>query len=451
MRVPATIAPAPAAGARRAVPAGPRGRLRARLPRDTPRRLTAALAGLVAVGILVGAVGFAGVHQRAGLIDGVTSRSGVLVVAAQDLYRALSDADATAASAFLSGGVEPSTHRDRYQRDVSQAAAALSVLAAGRSEDGDRDAAVATIAADFPVYTGLIETARSYNRQGLPVGAAYLREASGLMRLRMLPAAERLYRSVTGELHRDRGGAAGFPWLAVLLGLAAVAGLVAAQRWLTRRTQRVFNVGLLVATAAVAALTSWLVVSAVVAGDRLAASDRYGSAQVDRLVQARLTALQARADESLTLVARGGGAAFEKDYNSAMERLIGTDGQGGLLREAADKAADPATRVAAADAAGRARDWRTAHQGLRQLDNGGRYTEAVAAVVGDGAGTTTTIVNELDGILAHAIARDSDRFAVDARSAGRALSGVDLGVLVLAMLMVAGVAVGIQRRLAEYR
>lgn len=446
----ATLVSPPVTSVRRTGPAGLRGLIAGGL-RDTPRRLAAILAGLVVLGFVAGVVGFAGVRQRADLIDGVTSRSGVLVVAAQDLYRALSDADATAASAFLSGGVEPAAQRDRYTQGVADAAAALTVIAAGRSRDGARDGAVAVIAAELPVYTGLIETARAYNRQGLPVGAAYLREASGLMRQRMLPAAQQLYQSVSAELDRARGDGAGFPWIAVLLGLAAIAGLVRTQIWLTRRTNRVFNIGLVAATAAAVVLVGWLGVSAVVIGARLDASDRDGSAQVDRLVQARVAALQARADESLTLVARGAGADFEKDYTAVMSRLIGPDGHGGLLRDAADRAADEPTRAAADSAAGRARDWFAAHQKLRQLDDGGRYTEAVTAAVGSEPGATTSIFNDLDGTLAGAITRNSDRFEVDARSAGRGLSGVDVGVVVLAGLMVIGAAAGIQRRIAEYR
>ncbi|MBM0239138.1 hypothetical protein JNW88_21985 [Micromonospora sp. ATA32] len=198
----ATLVPPPVTDVRPTRLAGLRGRMVGGL-RDTPRRLAAVLAGLVALGFVVGVVGFTGVRQRADLIDGVTSRSGTLVVAAQDLYRALSDADATAASAFLSGGVEPAAQRDRYQNDVAEAAAALAVIAAGRSGDGARDGAVGVIAAELPVYTGLIETARAYNRQGLPVGAAYLREASGLMRQRMLrppsSSTSRSPRSWTGR------------------------------------------------------------------------------------------------------------------------------------------------------------------------------------------------------------------------------------------------------------
>ncbi|GAB3806842.1 hypothetical protein [Micromonospora zhanjiangensis] len=227
--------------------------------------------------------------------------------------------------------------------------------------------------------------------------------------------------------------------------------LVRAQRWLTRRTNRLFNVGLVIATAAAVLLVGWLGTAAAITATRLEASDRDGSAQVDRLVQARVAALQARADESLTLVARGAGGDFEKDYTTVMQRLAGPDGRGGLLKDAADNATDETTRAALRTATAQAGDWLTAHRKVRDLDGDGRYTEAVTAVVGTGPGTTTSIFTELDRTLADAIAHNGDRFQAQARSAGRGLSGVDLGTAVLAALIVLGGAVGLQRRIAEYR
>ena len=56
-----------------------------------------------------------------------------------------------------------------------------------------------TLATQLPVYTGLVEAARANNRQGFPVGAAYLRRASDLMRTTLLNAAEDVY---TVEAHR---------------------------------------------------------------------------------------------------------------------------------------------------------------------------------------------------------------------------------------------------------
>jgi hypothetical protein len=52
---------------------------------------------------------------------------------------------------------------------------------------------------------------------------------------------------------------------------------------------------------------------------------------VEVLAQARIAALQARADEALTLVARGSGGGFEDDFKTNFTTLAGEDGAGGLL------------------------------------------------------------------------------------------------------------------------
>src|SRR5262249_53664527 len=136
------------------------------------------------LGVLAGVAAVVGVEQRAGRVDQIRTESGPLTVSAQQLYRSLSDADATAAAALLSGGVEPADLRARYEQDIAAASDALTAAGAARGADHE---AVAQIAQALPVYTGLVETARTNNRLNLPVGAAYLREASGLMRDRLLP------------------------------------------------------------------------------------------------------------------------------------------------------------------------------------------------------------------------------------------------------------------------
>ncbi|MEU3456541.1 hypothetical protein ABZ671_23510 [Micromonospora sp. NPDC006766] len=410
--------------------------------RRTPGRLTLATAVLVVLGLATGVAGALGVRQRMDLVNGATARGGDLTVAVQRLYRALSDADATAASAFLAGGVEPVALRERYQSDIADAAAALSEVSAGRA-GGDRgEVAVAQITSDLPVYTGLVETARVHNRQGVPIGGAYLREASGLMRERLLPAVQTLYEATSVQLDDARDRAGGFPWFAVLLGLLTIAALVVVQRYLTRRTNRLFNLGLVAATAATAVLVVWLGVSAALAAERLDASREQGSTPVAQLVGVRIAALQARADEAHTLIARGNGARFEEDYARAMESVTGL---------AALSGADATTSDTVDAAAGEARKWLAAHQKLRALDDSGQYTQAVAAAVGTGPESTASIFNQFDEHLADAIEHHRQRFDQDVSRAADALAGADLGVAVLAALLIVGAALGIQRRLAEYR
>lgn len=441
VREPATRAPA----------AAPAARLRKRAAgrfKGTPGRLVLATVALVVLGLATGVAGVVGVRQRAGLVDGAVAQSGELAVAAQRLYRALSDADATAASAFLTGGVEPVALRERYQADIADAAAALAIVSGGGAGGAEGAGAAARIAAQLPVYTGLVETARVYNRQGVPVGGAYLREASGVMRERLLPAAQALYKAVSDELDEARGDAGAFPWFAVALGMLTIAALVVVQRYLTRRTNRVFNVGLVAATVAAVAVLLWLGVSALVTAGRLEASQDRGSEEVARLADARIAALQARADESLTLVARGNGKVFEDDYDKMMDRLAGDKRDGGLL-VAGD--ADGPTRDFLTAALNEARNWDSAHGKVRQLDNDGQYDQAVTTSVGTEQDSTASIANRLDKQLSDAIDHNSDVFRQEVRGAGGSLSGADIGVGLLAALLVFGAAAGIQRRLAEYR
>jgi hypothetical protein len=416
----------------------------------TPGRLTAYLVVLGLLGVLTGISAVVGVGSRSDLVDAVATRSGPLAVQAQLLYRSLSDADATAAAAFLSSGSEPPALRARYQSDIAAASAALAA-AGGATAGGAGDAGpVADIAASLPVYTGLIETARTYNRQNLPVGAAYLREASTLMRDRLLPAADQLYRLETERLAGDRDGAAAFPWLTVPLILLTLAGLVVAQVYLVRRTRRLVNVGLATATAAGAVLLLWVGLSWIGAAVNLNASDRDGSGQVEVLAQARIAALQARADEALTLVARGSGGAFEDDFNTNMTTLAGEDGQGGLLARAQNDATDPAVSDALADAVSAVTEWRTVHTTLRGLDDAGQYPDAVKLAIGTD-GSSAAAFNRVDDRLAAAIATASRAFDEGADSAGGALVATGFGWSVLTLVLVAGVVVGLQQRIAEYR
>jgi hypothetical protein len=413
--------------------------------RSSPGRLAQLMLGLAVLGLVAGLSATVGTSQRAGLVDAVGRQSGPLAVQAQALYHALSDADATAASAFLSNGVEPPALRDRYRADIAAASAALAAVTEGGASDR---AAVELISAQLPVYTGIVDTARADNRLGLPLGAAYLREASGLMRQQLLPAAERLYRTETDLLRADRSGGGEFPWLAVPLLVLTLVGLALAQRHLLRRTNRLVNLGLAAASLAALVMLVWTGWSWLIVHDHLDKADRAGSAQVDLLAQARIAALQARADEALTLVARGSGADFEKDFGAAMTRLAGPDGNDGLLKRARDRASDPAVIDAALSDA---RAWGAAHQKVRGLDDGGNYPDAVKLAIGDEPAGAAAAFSKLDADLNKDITAASGVFDREAAAAGGGFAGAVPGLAVLTLFLAAGVVYGLGRRIAEYR
>src|SRR5258708_34078393 len=80
----------------------------------------------------------------------------------------------------------------------------------------------------------------------------FMQVASEQMHLTLLPAARASYAQENAALTAASARATGLPWIVVVLVLAIVIGFILfrAQRWLSRRTHRVSNLGLLVASLA---------------------------------------------------------------------------------------------------------------------------------------------------------------------------------------------------------
>jgi hypothetical protein len=396
------------------------------LARSTPGRLSLIIVVLALASLASGWLTTWSVNRQERALEDLATRSEPLSHAAQEVYRSLQDADATAASAFLSGGLEPPALRERYEADIAQAQAALSVATASSPD------LTATLAAQLPVYTGLIETARTNNRQGFPVGAAYLREASGLMRTQLLPAAQELYRAETDRVARAQDEA-DFPWVSVGVALAFVIALVLTQRYLTRKTNRLLNIGLLVATTAATISLLWVTtVSVLVMND--VGDSRTASAKVDVLAKARIATLTARGEETLTLVARGAGQAYEKNFVEVSERLEADLDQ--AMRLESSEAVDQAMR--------HFRQWQQVHQRIREADDAGQYNDAVALI-------NNPYFDSLDQDLVRAIGEARQDFSDEVAVARSSLAGTVVGVLVLAVISAVGSTMGLWQRLKEYR
>jgi hypothetical protein len=359
-----------------------------------------------------------------------------LTLDAQQIYRGLSDADATAASSFLSGGLDPAAARQRYDADVSQAALGIQAASALVGPAGSAGKDLAALSAGLPVYGGEVGTARADNRLGLPLGAAYLREASVLLRGTLLPAASDMYARESALLTSASAQATGLPLLvlALLAGLCLGYVLYRSSRWLARRTHRVFNSGLVVASVAGIVSLAWLAAAFFVGRGDLLNAQQHGSAPAEAFARAEVTALQAHADESLTLIDNSGDDSYQQDF-LAERKLLGPG---------------PGTELAAlpARAGTEAQAWYRAHEALRALDDGGNHAAAVrSALSGDDAASFAA----LTATLSHGIDASQAVFASRARSGRDDFTGLTAGLIAASVVMAAGCAWGLSRRLAEYR
>ena len=167
-----------------------------------------------------------------------------------DLRTSLVKADANATNAFLVGGLEPTDVRDGYNdghhdrgRDARGRVSA---------EPGDA-AALEQVNQVLAKYTGLIESARANNRQGFPVGAAYLRAGVEVDPRRRVARARGARRETARRLRRvDPSGVDRRRRRRCRCSRWCSARSWSAQAWLSARTRRIINRPLAAATALVA-------------------------------------------------------------------------------------------------------------------------------------------------------------------------------------------------------
>ncbi|MFE0805062.1 hypothetical protein [Streptomyces sp. NPDC058812] len=418
-----------------------------------PGRLRIIGALLAALVVAFGAVTAWQMNQRSQAADDVLTRSQPLTSDAADIYRSLADANTAASSGFLAGGQETKASRERYEKGIRTAAEGLVTAAANSDADSPSAATITKLNRLLPEYKGLIERARTYNRQGFPVGGAYLRYANEKMQKDMLPAAEDLYKKENQRLRADYADARPYPWAALALGVLALAALAWAQHRNYRRTNRVLNHGLVAATATATIVMLWLVVGHSVARSNLGDSYDHGVRSLDVLHDARIASLKARGNENLTLVARGAETkkvgdetfdAYDFDFGKNMDTL----GKG--LAEAKRLADDEAGERPVSAANSNMAEWKKRHASAREQDESGNYQQALDLVIG-GKGATVECFDGVDTSLAAAIDHEEREFEQAAGDGLDAMGYLPQGAGVLAGLGAAGALLGIGRRLSEYR
>ena len=416
------------------------------LRHTSPGRLQLRLATLLVLGLLAGlAAGITGASARAGTSD-LGDRAQPLLVEAETIYSALADADTTAAQAFLAGGLEPAELTRRYDADLARATTALTSAARRTTGTGTAAEAVRVLSGGVAQYSALVATARANNRQGLPIGASYLSEASRLNRETLLPQARQLFRTAQDEMdsgYRD-AGAVGWVVLLVLVLAGLLTALILTQTHLSRRTHRTFNVPLLAATGVAVLFLAGALTILLAQQNHLERAANQGSLPVASIAESRILALQARGDEALTLAARGSGAAYEQDFTEVARRL---QLQGGPLLNAYG-ALDPALGTTMDGAAADFRRYADRHRQVRALDDNGDYDGAVAMAIGP---ETTRTFESLRARLDDALENRKAFFTHEIGAAGNGLGLLTVLGPLLALLICVLAFAGLRPRLQEYR
>ena len=382
------------------------------------------------------------INDRQQALTNVLEHTEPLAFAAGQLYTTLSVADAAAATAFIAGS-EPRPVRQRYERTITDAAVAVTLASSGLT-DPRMIQLLGEINGQLTVYTGLVETARTNNRAGNPVGSSYLSEASALMQTQILPDAQRLYEETSKLVDVETTASTRIPAPVILVVLATLLFGAFANRWLARRTRRRVNIGFVAGGMAVFIMILWVGTALVISTSASRSAKSTAAESLKTVTSMAITAQQARADETLSLIRRGDESARKQSYYQRIDTMQ-QQLSDYLGREAAIDKAD------LADAEQLLRRWRAADDRINAYIAIGDYQKATAVALGTGEDDSTPAFEKLDAALSKGIEESRQQLRNDIVSARTVLSGATVGAAVLSVMAAIAVTLGLWPRLSEYR
>jgi NADH:ubiquinone oxidoreductase subunit 6 (subunit J) len=339
------------------------------------------------------------------------------LVRVQDIGSSLYRADALASNAFLEGGLEPPGQRAEYDSTIDLVLS--QITDAADAQPADREA-LGALNRRVTAYTTGVTQARDNNRQALPVGAQYLREASEALRGDAKPVLDELADANSARASDEMDNQ--HPWWLLFLAVAAVAVLWMVNREIAKRFRRRLNVGLLVAALAFAVLS---LVAVIYASSQNGANEDLRAGDFKDAVDeatARTAANDAKALESRRLIDRAAGDDVDEPWAEAAAVV------------------DANTAFTEPWAA-----YKEAHAEVDELDADGDWDGAVD----EATGPSTDAFDAFDEASAGAIAEAGDAAAGELRSNA---GGIILTVVTLLVGLLGAVAAtwGINQRRREY-
>lgn len=396
---------------------------------STPQRLRLLSLGVVVVGLVIGVIGALIFTYLAVSLSRAKADTAQLI-RVQKIQSNLLSADATATNAFLVGGLEPPAQRAAYDQAMSSTSSLIAEAAQAQPADGT---ALAALNQQVLSYAGMIEQARANNRQGLPIGAQYLRNASAQLRSDALPILNNLVSANATRATDEMKAGAGY--IVLVIALLGLGGVIAAQVWLARRFKRKINVGMLTSSIVLLVLVIGSLIVVLQLRSSLQEISSGSLAAVNTAADARINANDAKSNESLTLIARGSGQAFEAAWKSSADSVAEN------LGRLTDKP----------ELVGQWQAYTDVHTQIRALDDEGQWDKAVAKATGSANDSSNTVFGAFDSNLAGYLDGVS-------QEASNSLANEQPVMVVAAVLiLLGGLAAallgrrGVAERLREYR
>jgi len=414
---------------------------------------------------IIGA-GTLGVAQRS--VAGMRHATVPAIVGAQQIHATLADADRAEANAFLSGATEAAAPHHQYELDIQKAARQLEQAAEQAGGDTAVGQQIQAVSVLITQYTTLVDIARADNEQGYPVGAAYLRQASELMHRPVDGILARV--DQLGDLDAKDLSAENITLIVTvgLLLLYAVAAVVVlsllshTQGFLKQKFRRRRCGPLVVAGLLLAVVVGSTSLAGVATGYQLNMAEGQDYGRLLNLWHIRSLVYDANGAESLSLIARGNGDAFDRSFQSSTLLLMDRPVTDVLVDQAANgdvrfnglladelNASSGSERAAAMDVLRAYRIFMGVDATMRARSEQGDHDSAALLALGSQPGQLGSAFTRLDAALGRNIQSVQDQFDFNMAVAEYTLLGAIVFQL-LALAIVWSVQRGLKPRMDEY-
>lgn len=433
----------------------------------TPGKMTAALASCIVGAVIMAACAFSAYHGTRQAVQTVGKDAVPSIVAAERIRATLGDAHANAMNAVVTNEGENGPSLKKYRQDMDQVHTDLLAAAQNITYGNEEAKPILTLMTKLGEYERVIGQVRVQSGDS---AIATILASNSLMRGEILPAAVELdqanfqHLTATYDAHRKHALLAALPF--IIFALAALAFLIATQLYLFKKTRRILNPAMAVATFIAIVFTIYGAYTLKAAESALVSIKQDSFDSIHALWKARAIAYDANADESLYLIYRGRPAEQQKAFASFKAKateLVAAEPEEALGAAAANKKiqgllGDELANVTFAGEGAAAQETLRAWCEYRKIDNQitgllshGLYQDALKLDLGTAPGQSNWAFDQFDQALGKTLEINQTAFQ-DGVTRAFKLLGVFPYVLGIALLaIVAACILGMKPRLDEYR
>lgn len=388
--------------------------------------------------------------------DRAEQNTAPVLVAVQDVFASIAEADAASAAVFLSGADGDREQRRLYEVALERATGQLEEVARLVGDDEVAHESIKEISADLVRYAGLVEAARLATVNSLPGADSDLLSAIDIVQDGIVPEVQALTARAQADLDDDVDSGTIATAIALAWSAVVVVLLLAAQAHLRARTNRLIAPAVALATLLILTTGIWMAAAWIARQADLDDARDGGYDSIALTADIQTSAFRYKTLESLALL--GAGDIAEQDTLATRLAAVPIDDEviadartgdavgAGLLLEANRRADSAREQAATTELLVRWDRYRATSDEIRFAVDRNQDDAAVALATGPGNSDFNGVNTAVESVLSD----NRSQFLDGVATARNRLDRLRLAGVLLPAIAALLTLWGFQRRIREY-